>query len=82
MNEEIENKSRFYKKKIFASVASILVIVLLITGLAYAWFVRQTDVATLLQISPPSDISILGPDGKEMTSLDLNYTADDKNGCV
>lgn len=80
MNEEIENKSRFYKKKIFASVASILVIVLLITGLAYAWFVRQTDVATLLQISPPSDISILGPDGKEMTSLDLNYTADDKNG--
>lgn len=80
MNEEVENKKKSYKKKLVVSIAAILAIALLIVGLTYAWFVRQTDIATLMQISPPSDISILGPDGKEMTSLDLNYTADDKIG--
>lgn len=80
MNKEIENRKKSDKKKLFVSVAAILVIALLIAGLTYAWFVRQTDIATLMQISPPSDISILGPDGKEMTSLDLDYTAEDKEG--
>ena len=36
--------------------------------------------ATLMPIKEPSNITILGPNGSELTSLDLNYTAADKNG--
>lgn len=78
MSEEIKNRKQSNKKKLFASIVTVLVVVALIAGLTYAWFVRQTDMATLMAITPPSGIAILGPDGKEMDSLDLNYSEGDK----
>ena len=36
------------------------------------------DMATLFTVQSPSDISILGPGGSEMASLDLKYTANEK----
>ena len=80
MSEEIKNRKQSNKKKLFASIVTVLVVVALIAGLTYAWFVRQTDMATLMAITPPSGIAILGPDGKEMDSLDLNYSEGDKKG--
>lgn len=68
------------RKKMYASIAAVLVVAALIAGLSYAWFYNRTDMATLMEIKPPSNISILGPGGKEMTSLDLNYTDEDKIG--
>lgn len=82
MSEESKtqnNKKISGRKKLYGSIAAILVVVVLIAGFSYAWFYNKTDMATLMKISPPSNISILGPGGKEMTSLDLNYTAADKD---
>lgn len=78
MNKETKNQTPT-KKKLILSVAAILAVAALIAGLTYAWFYNHTDMATLMKISPPSNISILGPNGSEMTSLDLNYTAADKD---
>ena len=89
MNEETKTQTQTKKKittkkKLIASVVAILAVAALIAGLTYAWFYNQTDMATLMKISPPSNISILGPGGSELNSLDLNYTADnkDENGNV
>lgn len=78
MNKETKTKTPT-KKKLIISIVAILAVAVLIAGLAYAWFYNETDMATLMKISPPSNISILGPNGSEMTSLDLNYTAADKD---
>lgn len=64
------------KKLLWLSAASVVVVALII-GLSYAWFFNQSDMATLIPIKTPSDISILGPGGSEIASLDLNYTDDD-----
>lgn len=84
MNEETKiqtqtKKKITPKKKLIISVAAILAVAALIAGLTYAWFYNQTDMATLMKISPPSNISILGPNGSELDSLDLNYTSDNKD---
>lgn len=82
MNEESKtqnDKKTSGRKKLYGSIAAVLVVVMLIAGFSYAWFYNKTDMATLMKITPPSNISILGPNGKEMTSLDLNYTAADKD---
>lgn len=78
MNKETKTKTPT-KKKLIISIVAILAVAALIAGLTYAWFYNETDMATLMKISPPSNISILGPGGSEMTSLDLNYTAADKD---
>lgn len=82
MNEETRtpDKKKSNKKKLCYSIATLLVIAALIAGLSYAWFYNRTNMATLMEIKPPSNISILGPGGSEMTSLDLNYTDSDKTG--
>ena len=84
MNEETKiqtqtKKKITPKKKLIISVAAILAVAAFIAGLTYAWFYNQTDMATLMKISPPSNISILGPNGSELDSLDLNYTSDNKD---
>ncbi|MBU5480533.1 hypothetical protein [Blautia sp. MSJ-19] len=84
MNEEKKetkqpDKKISNKKKLCYSIAALLVVVALIAGLSYAWFYNQTDMATLMAIKPPSTISIRGPGGSEMTSLDLNYSDGDKD---
>ena len=78
MNKETKTKIPT-KKKLIISIIAILAAAALIAGLTYAWFYNETDMATLMEISPPSNISILGPNGSEMTSLDLNYTAANKD---
>lgn len=61
----------------YAVVALVVAAVLLI-GFSRAWFYNQMDMETLMSVSPPAQISILGPGGSQMTSLDLNYTDTDK----
>lgn len=77
MNREAEQKD---KKKLIYLLISVVAIIALIAGLMYAWFYNQSDMDTLLAIKSPSEISILGPNGSEMSSIDLNYTDADKNG--
>ena len=65
------------KKKKFRYTILVLILFAALVG---AWFYYQSDMGTLLAIKEPSDISILGPDGSEMSSIDLNYTEDEKTG--
>lgn len=76
---KIKQKKSDKKKILWLSAASVVVVALII-GLSYAWFFDRSDMATLVPIKPPSDIAILGPNGSELTSLDLNYTDADKDG--
>lgn len=82
MNREYNSnkKKNSNKGKLLKSVIVLLAVIALIFGVTYAWFFNQMDMATLFTVQSPSDISILGPGGSEMASLDLNYTAKDKQG--
>ncbi len=66
------------KVKLLRAIVILAAIAALIAGLTYAWFFNRMDMATLMKIQPPSDISILGPSGQQIDSLDLSYTNDDK----
>jgi len=68
------------KKKFRYTLFSTILVLILFAALVGAWFYYQSDMGTLLAIKEPSDISILGPDGSEMSSIDLNYTEDEKTG--
>ncbi len=68
------------KKKFRYTLFSTILVLILFVALVGAWFYYQSDMGTLLAIKEPSDISILGPDGAEMSSIDLNYTEDEKTG--
>lgn len=76
MSEESQQK----KKKLMYAVISVASVIALIVGVTYAWFFNQSDMKTLLAVKSPSEISILGPNGTEMSSIDLNYTSADKSG--
>lgn len=85
MKEDTEQKKKQHtqtadKKKLRYTLMSVVLIAALIAGLTYAWFFNQSNMATLLAIKSPSDIFILGPDGSEMSSIDLDYSPDDKVG--
>lgn len=68
------------KKKFRYTLFSTILVLILFAALVGAWFYYQSDMGTLLAIKEPSDISILGPDGAEMSSIDLNYSKDEKTG--
>lgn len=68
------------KKKFRYTLFSTILVLILFAALVGAWFYYQLDMGTLLAIKEPSDISILGPDGAEMSSIDLNYTEGEKTG--
>lgn len=68
------------KKKFRYTLFSTILVLILFAALVGAWFYYQSDMGTLLAIKEPSDISILGPDGAEMSSIDLNYTEGEKTG--
>ena len=68
------------KKKFRYPLFSTILVLILFAALVGAWFYYQSDMGTLLAIKEPSDISILGPNGAEMSSIDLNYTEDEKTG--
>ncbi len=78
--EKRKNTLTSKKKKMLYTLISTGVVLILLAGLIYAWFVNQSDMETLLAIKPPSDISILGPNGEEMSFIDLNYTDNDRTG--
>lgn len=85
MKEDTEQKKKQHtqtadKKKLRYTLMSVVLIAALIAGLTYAWFFNQSNMATLLAIKSPSDIFILGPDGSEMSSIDLDYSSKDKVG--
>lgn len=66
------------KRQIFRAGIALLIVAILLIGFTYAWFINRNDMATLMQIREPSDISILGPDGNPLESLDLSYQPGDK----
>ena len=68
------------KKKFRYTLFSTILVLILFAALVGAWFYYQSDMGTLLAIKEPSDISILGPNGAEMSSIDLNYTEGEKTG--
>lgn len=68
------------KKKFRYTLFSTILVLILFAALVGAWFYYQSDMGTLLAIKEPSNISILGPDGAEMSSIDLNYSKDEKTG--
>lgn len=51
----------------------------LIAAITFAWFADTANIATLVDISSPSIISIKGAHGQEMMELDLSYTDTDKD---
>lgn len=68
------------KNRIKCSMLIPILLALILAAETYAWFFNKMDMATLMQVTPPSDITILGPGGSDMTSLDLSYTDADKVG--
>ena len=67
------------KKKLIYSILAIVVAAILLVSLSYAWFFNRADMATLLEIKPPSQIAILGPGGSNRVSMTLDYTNADKD---
>ncbi len=67
------------KKKLIYSILAIVVAAILLVSLSYAWFFNRADMATLLEIKPPSQIAILGPGGSDRVSMNLDYTNADKD---
>lgn len=59
-------------KKKWWLVYSIILIIILI-GITYAWFVQNSSMTTLLSIEKPDTITISDVDGADMTELDLDY---------
>lgn len=78
--QEKSDKKISGRKRLCYSIATLAVVVALFAGFSRAWFVQDMNMATLMEVRSPSDIAILGPDAKEMVSLDLDYTDKDKNG--
>lgn len=52
---------------------SSFVLLLTAIGIAYAWFMQNASMTTLLAIQPPDTITISDADGTDMTELDLDY---------
>lgn len=82
MNEvsEQQKKMKKNKKRLIGSVILTAGLLLLIIGVTYAWFVNRENITTLVSVTPPSAIAILGPEGKGLTALDLVYTDENKEG--
>ncbi|MBC5652646.1 MULTISPECIES: hypothetical protein [Blautia] len=80
-----KNTASSGKIKLLRSIIMLAAIAALIAGFTYAWFFNRMDMATLMKILPPSNISILGPSGKKLDSLELTYNEGDEkdtNGTV
>lgn len=73
----MEQESKKTIKKVWLSIGMVCIVLAAIISLTYAWFVHNEKIATLLEVTPPDDITILGPNAKELERLDLSYTSDD-----
>lgn len=61
------------KSKVRWLVISSIVLLAILVGGSYAWFMQDASMATLLSIAKPDTITISDPDGSDMTELDLDY---------
>lgn len=61
------------KSKIRWLVISSIVLLAILVGGSYAWFMQNAAMTTLLSIVKPDTITISDPDGSDMTELDLDY---------
>lgn len=79
-----KDKKKINKKyRFFGVTLTLLVVALMFAGLSRAWFVNEGDIATMVSVSGPTQLSIRGAHGKAQTALDMDYTDDDvKNGEV
>lgn len=65
------------------TIISVVISLLIVAGLTYAWMSQRAAMTTLLSIEPPDTISIIptGTDTSELTMLDLDFheNSDDTN---
>lgn len=81
MKKKTEDKTtkKTEKKRLLHTGVALIVVLVLLIGFSYAWFINRNDITTLMEIQEPSEISILGSDGKRLDSLDLTYQPGEKN---
>ena len=82
MNNTSETDRKDNTKKIILVrfIVSTVVVLALLLAISYAWFTNEADMATLIEVNSPSQVSVLGPHGKDMESIDMSYTDSDKDG--
>ena len=75
MKKKTEDKTtkKTEKRRLLRTGVGLIVVLVLLIGFSYAWFINRNDITTLMEIQEPSEISILGSDGKRLDSLDLTY---------
>ena len=76
MNEHKKNVNR---SLLIAVGTAVVILLLLILGLSRAWYVNRANIATLVEVAPPSPISIRGTHGYTLDNLDLSYTEDERD---
>ena len=59
------------KLQLYALTAVLLLAV--VAGLTYAWFLNNAALGTLIPIEKPDTITISNMDGTDMIELDLDY---------
>lgn len=82
MNNTSETNRKDNTKKIILVrfIVSTVVVLALLLAISYAWFTDEADMATLIEVNSPSQVSVLGPHGQDMESIDMSYTDSDKEG--
>ncbi len=79
--EKYETKKRNVKRKMLIRlIVSAVTVILLAVGVSRAWFMNENNIATLMEVKEPSPIAIRGPHGETLSSLDMSYTDEDKEG--
>ena len=79
-NEPKEKMKKKNRKLLIRSGLATLLLAVIVIGITYAWFVKDSSITTLIEVAEPTKISIRGPHGSEMTELDLSYNKkSDKN---
>lgn len=73
------NKKKRRSRYFFGASVTILMALLLFAGLSRAWFANEQDIATMVQVTDPTALSLRGPHGKTQAALDMSYTEADKD---
>lgn len=73
----MKQESKTTMKKMWRSMGIVFIALVAIASLTYAWFVRNEKIVTLIEVTQPDSVTILGPNAKEMERLDLSYTSED-----
>lgn len=81
MKKKTEDKTtkKTEKRRLLRTGVCLIVVLVLLIGFSYAWFINRNDITTLMEIQEPSEISILGSNGKRLDTLDLTYQPGEKN---